>query len=171
MDDDTAMLLALDEARACHRSGDVPVGAVIVDADGKLTGVVTDGGFRDSYEIAGLPFPTYHNRPSSPTNLTLHQAIDVNVPIGCGDVAVFPGDVVVGDAEGVKRAHRPEAFGFASSAARRARRASVRGGACRAICATVSSRRVMTKPVVVCPATCLFFRLGVVPSGEPCGRG
>ena len=48
-----------------------------------------------------MPFPTYHNRPSSPTNLTLHQAIDINVPIGCGDVAVFPGDVVVGDAEGV----------------------------------------------------------------------
>ena len=31
----------------------------------------------------------------------MHQAIDINVPIGCGDVAVFPGDVVVGDAEGV----------------------------------------------------------------------
>lgn len=64
-------------------------------------GVVTDGGFRDSPEIAGLPFPAYHNRPSAPTNLTLHQALDINVPIGCGDVAVFPGDVIVGDAEGV----------------------------------------------------------------------
>lgn len=66
-----------------------------------VAGVVTDGGFRDSYEIARLPFPSYHNRPSSPTNLTLHQAIEINGPIGCGDVAVFPGDVVVGDAEGV----------------------------------------------------------------------
>ncbi len=64
-------------------------------------GVVTDGGFRDSPEIGALPFPAYHNRPSAPTNLTLHQALDINVPIGCGDVAVFPGDVVVGDAEGV----------------------------------------------------------------------
>jgi regulator of RNase E activity RraA len=64
-------------------------------------GVVTDGGFRDSPEIAALPFAAYHNRPSAPTNLTLHQALDINVPIGCGDVAVFPGDVVVGDAEGV----------------------------------------------------------------------
>ena len=45
--------------------------------------------------------PAYHHRPSAPTNLTLHQAIDINLPIGCGDVAVFPGDVVVGDAEGV----------------------------------------------------------------------
>ncbi len=66
-----------------------------------VAGVVTDGGFRDSYEIARLPFPSYHNRPSSPTNLTLHQAIEINGPVGCGDVAVFPGDIVVGDAEGV----------------------------------------------------------------------
>ena len=64
-------------------------------------GVVTDGGFRDSPEIARLPFPAYHQRPSAPTNLTLHQALDINVPIGCGDVAVWPGDVVVGDGEGV----------------------------------------------------------------------
>jgi regulator of RNase E activity RraA len=45
--------------------------------------------------------PAYHKRPSSPTNLTLHQAIDINVPIGCGDVAVWPGDLLVGDKEGV----------------------------------------------------------------------
>lgn len=64
-------------------------------------GVVTDGGFRDAPEIAQLEIPTYHNRPSAPTNLTRHQAIELNGPIGCGDVAVFPGDVIVGDGEGV----------------------------------------------------------------------
>ena len=64
-------------------------------------GVVTDGGFRDSPKIAAMPFPAYHARPSAPTNLTLHQALDINVPIGCGDVAVWPGDVLVGDKEGV----------------------------------------------------------------------
>lgn len=64
-------------------------------------GVVTDGGFRDAAEIARLDIPSFHQRPSAPTNLTHHQAIDINVPIGCGDVAVFPGDVVVGDREGV----------------------------------------------------------------------
>jgi regulator of RNase E activity RraA len=64
-------------------------------------GVVTDGGFRDSPEIAEMKFPVYHHRPSAPTNLTLHQALDINVPIGCGDVAVWPGDVMVGDREGV----------------------------------------------------------------------
>lgn len=66
-----------------------------------VEGVVTDGGFRDSPEIAELGFPAYHNRPSAPTNLTLHQALDINVPIGCGDVAVWPGDIMVGDSEGV----------------------------------------------------------------------
>jgi regulator of RNase E activity RraA len=66
-----------------------------------VAGVVTDGGFRDSAEIGGLDMPAYHTRPSAPTNLTLHQAIDINVPIGCGDAPVFPGDVIVGDADGV----------------------------------------------------------------------
>jgi regulator of RNase E activity RraA len=64
-------------------------------------GIVTDGGFRDSTEIAKLAIPAYHHRPASPTNLTVHQAIDINVPIGCGDAPVFPGDVIVGDGEGV----------------------------------------------------------------------
>lgn len=64
-------------------------------------GIVTDGGFRDSAEIAALNFSSYHNRPSAPTNLTLHQAIAINDPIGCGDVAVFPGDIILGDDDGV----------------------------------------------------------------------
>ena len=66
-----------------------------------VAGIVTDGGFRDSPEIADLAIPAYHSRPSSPTNLTLHEAIEINGPIGCGDAPVFPGDVVVGDREGV----------------------------------------------------------------------
>lgn len=64
-------------------------------------GIVTDGGFRDSPEIAKLAIPAYHSRPSAPTNLTLHHAIDINVPIGCGDAPVYPGDVIVGDGDGV----------------------------------------------------------------------
>jgi regulator of RNase E activity RraA len=66
-----------------------------------VAGVVTDGGFRDAAEIAKLGYPAYHQRPSAPTNLTLHQAIDINVPIGCGDAPVFPGDVILGDSDGV----------------------------------------------------------------------
>lgn len=60
-------------------------------------GVVTDGGFRDAATIAQLDIFAYHTRPSSPTNLTLNEAIEINGPIGCGDAPVFPGDVIVGD--------------------------------------------------------------------------
>lgn len=85
------------DARAAS-AGSILVSRLMVRG---VAGIVTDGGFRDSPEIAALSIPSYHTRPSSPTNLTLHQALDINVPIGCGDAAVFPGDVVVGDAEGV----------------------------------------------------------------------
>jgi regulator of RNase E activity RraA len=85
------------DARAAS-AGSILVSRLMVRG---VAGIVTDGGFRDSPEIARLAIPAYHHRPSAPTNLTLHQAVDIDVPIGCGDVAVFPGDVVVGDAEGV----------------------------------------------------------------------
>ncbi len=65
-----------------------------------VAGIVTDGGFRDAAEIARLAIPSFHQRPSAPTNLTLHQAVDTNVPISCGDAPVWPGDVIVGDADG-----------------------------------------------------------------------
>lgn len=65
-----------------------------------VAGIVTDGGFRDAAEIAKLDIPSFHVRPSAPTNLTVHEAIDINVPIGCGDAPVFPGDVIVGDDDG-----------------------------------------------------------------------
>ncbi len=64
-------------------------------------GVVTDGGFRDSMEIGQLEMRAYHSRPASPTNLTINEAIDINVPIGCGDAPVFPGDIIVGDDDSV----------------------------------------------------------------------
>lgn len=66
-----------------------------------VAGIVTDGGLRDAPEIAELGIPAYHQRPSSPTNLTLHHACDIDVPIGCGDVPVYPRDIIVGDGEGV----------------------------------------------------------------------
>jgi regulator of RNase E activity RraA len=64
-------------------------------------GVVTDGGLRDSPTIEALDYPVYYNGRSAPTNLTRHHAVDINVPIGCGEVPVYPGDVLVGDQEGV----------------------------------------------------------------------
>ena len=85
------------DARAAS-AGSILVSRLMVRG---AAGIVTDGGFRDSPEIAALDIPAYHARPSSPTNLTHHQAMDINLPIGCGDAPVFPGDVIVGDGEGV----------------------------------------------------------------------
>lgn len=85
------------DARAAS-GGDILVTRLMVRG---VAGIVTDGGFRDSSNIANLAIPAYHNRPTAPTNLTWHEALDINVPIACGDVAVFPGDVLVGDDDGV----------------------------------------------------------------------
>ncbi|MCF8483528.1 MAG: ribonuclease activity regulator RraA [Rhodospirillum sp.] len=78
-------------------------GSILVTRMAKrgCAGLVSDGGLRDAHGIGRLDMPAYCANPSAPTNLTLHEALDINVPIACGDVAVFPGDVVVGDRDGV----------------------------------------------------------------------
>lgn len=66
-----------------------------------VAGLVTDGGLRDSPEVAARAFPVYCQAPSAPISLTHQHAVEFGVPIACGGVAVYPGDVIVGDAEGV----------------------------------------------------------------------
>ncbi|MCX4918913.1 ribonuclease activity regulator RraA [Streptomyces sp. NBC_00687] len=64
-------------------------------------GLVTDGTLRDIGEISRLPLPVYATGAAAMTNLALHHAVDLQVPIGCAGVAIYPGDVLVGDADGV----------------------------------------------------------------------
>lgn len=64
-------------------------------------GLVSDGAVRDSPEIARNPFPVFAGGQSANLNLVVHHAVDINVPIGCAGVPVFPGDIIVGDEEGV----------------------------------------------------------------------
>jgi regulator of RNase E activity RraA len=66
-----------------------------------VAGVVTDGGLRDSPTIEKLAWPAYCGARSAPLNLVRHHAVESQVPVGCGGVAVYPGDVVVGDGDGV----------------------------------------------------------------------
>ncbi len=66
-----------------------------------VAGCVTDGTLRDTPNIERLRLPVYSAGASAMTNLAIHHAVDINVPIGCAGVAVFPGDLMVGDAEGV----------------------------------------------------------------------
>lgn len=64
-------------------------------------GIVTDGGYRDLPGILRTGLPAYQRQTASPaTPIALHPA-DLNVPVGCAGVAVYPGDIVVGDSEGV----------------------------------------------------------------------
>lgn len=67
----------------------------------RAAGLVTDGSLRDTPEFAKLGLPTFSAGASPVTNLVQHHATDINVPIGCAEVAIYPGDIMVGDAEGV----------------------------------------------------------------------
>jgi regulator of RNase E activity RraA len=64
-------------------------------------GFVTDGGLRDGHVLASLPFATYAREVSITTRAAFHHVADLQVPIGCAGVAVYPGDVLVGDRDGV----------------------------------------------------------------------
>ncbi len=64
-------------------------------------GIVTDGAFRDSPSIAETGIPAFAAAMNAHSNKTVHHPSEIQVPIACGEVAVLPGDIIVGDAEGV----------------------------------------------------------------------
>ena len=64
-------------------------------------GLVLDGGIRDYVSVQTSGFPVYALGPAAPAHVARHVAVDENVPIGCAEVLVVPGDVMVGDGEGV----------------------------------------------------------------------
>lgn len=91
------VLDARGETRGCS-CGDLLIGRL--KARG-CAGVVTDGGFRDTPDIALLDFPAFQQRAAPAPSFLRLQAVELNGPVGCSDVAVYPGDIVVGDAEGI----------------------------------------------------------------------
>jgi regulator of RNase E activity RraA len=64
-------------------------------------GIVTDGAYRDTPEIVGTGMAAYAASMNAHANKTVHYPSEIQVPIACGGVAVFPGDIIVGDGEGV----------------------------------------------------------------------
>jgi regulator of RNase E activity RraA len=64
-------------------------------------GLVLDGGIRDYASVTAFGFPVYALGPSAPAHVVRHLAVDMDVPIGCAEVLVMPGDIMVGDGEGV----------------------------------------------------------------------
>lgn len=63
--------------------------------------VVADGPMRDAAELAAMDFPIFCNGAAAPASLNVHYGADLECPIACGGVAVLPGDVLIGDADGV----------------------------------------------------------------------
>ncbi len=64
------------------------------------SGVITDGALRDTPAIAEIGLPVYHLSSHAATLGRLHTPLDHQIPIACAGVTVFPGDIIVGDAEG-----------------------------------------------------------------------
>lgn len=98
----------------------VPLGAVLViDSRGQkraaslghilatrlkvrgAAGIVTDGTVRDMQGFEELALPTFSAGAAPTTNLAVHHAVDMQLPIGCAEVAIYPGDIIVGDRDGV----------------------------------------------------------------------
>jgi regulator of RNase E activity RraA len=91
------MIDSRGDSRAAS-AGDLYVGRL--KARG-AAGIVTDGGFRDTDGVFKTGLPAYHRRPSSPPSPIAHRPVDLNLPIACGGVAVYPGDIVVGDRDAI----------------------------------------------------------------------
>lgn len=95
--DDVLVIDARNDTRAATLGN---ILAARIKARG-AAGIVTDGAFRDSPAIGEIDLPTYARGQNPNISFTVHYAADINVPIACAGVAIIPGDVIVGDAEGV----------------------------------------------------------------------
>ena len=71
-----------------------------------VAALVTDGALRDTPVLAKMDFPAFCAGAAAPASVVALFAADLQCPIGCGGAAVFPGDILVGDAEGVVVAPR-----------------------------------------------------------------
>jgi len=96
------------------------MGSIMINACKKLGlgGVVLDAAVRDSEELVELGFPVYSvgTNPNGPTKFVPGR---INWPISCGGIAVNPGDLVVGDADGVVVVEREKAESLLGEAAKK----------------------------------------------------
>ena len=63
--------------------------------------LVTDAGVRDASAVSAVDLPCYSAGATANVSRAFLRIVEQDVPIGCGSVAVFPGDVLVGDDDGV----------------------------------------------------------------------
>ncbi|MGZ5085764.1 MAG: RraA family protein [Usitatibacter sp.] len=109
-------------------------GSIMINACAKLgfAGVVLDAAHRDTEELIELGFPVYSigSNPNGPTKFVPGR---INWPVSCGGIAIQPGDLVVGDADGVVVVEREKAASLLDAAAKkvadeRARLADIAAG-------------------------------------------
>ena len=124
--------LMIHTAMALAKPGDVLVidgkgdtrcalmGSIMLNACKKLglAGVVIDAAVRDTEELVKLGFPVYAvgANPNGPTKFTPGR---INWPISCGGIAIAPGDLIVGDADGVVAIERDKAASLLAPAAKK----------------------------------------------------
>jgi regulator of RNase E activity RraA len=124
--------LMIHTAMTMARPGDVLVvdgkadrtcalmGAIMISACQKLgfAGAVLDAAVRDTDELRALGFPVYSvgANPNGPTKFVPGR---INWPVSCGGVSVEPGDLVVGDSDGVVVIERAKAAGLLDAAAKK----------------------------------------------------
>jgi 4-hydroxy-4-methyl-2-oxoglutarate aldolase len=124
--------LMIHAAMAMAKPGDVLVvdgkadrtcalmGAIMINACKKLgfAGVILDAAVRDIEEIRELAFPVYSvgTNPNGPTKFVPGR---INWPVSCGGITVRPGDLVVGDADGVVVVEREKAESLLDLAAKK----------------------------------------------------
>ena len=96
------------------------MGAIMINACKKMgfAGVILDAAVRDIEEIRELGFPVYSvgTNPNGPTKFVPGR---INWPISAGGVAINPGDLVVGDADGVVVVEREKAESLLDLAAKK----------------------------------------------------
>ncbi|MBP1155857.1 MULTISPECIES: RraA family protein [unclassified Paenibacillus] len=92
-------ILVIDAKGDCYRgiAGDFMLGMAQTLG---IAGIVVDGAIRDVLGIKALNFPVFCKATTVSASAKT-DAGETNVPISCGGVSVHPGDLVVGDVDGV----------------------------------------------------------------------
>lgn len=126
--DNLAVHLALEQLRggevvvvACGEGARSAIWGELTTASAQArgaVGLVTDGAVRDKHEIVASGFPVFASATSVVSSSKVFDGW-INVPIVCGGAPIHPGDIVVGDDDGVVVLRRPQLRQVLAEAGRR----------------------------------------------------